>query len=294
METPTATTFSYIDYIVFALSLLLSAAIGVYHGCVGSKQTTTDEFLMGGKNMGVIPVALSMVASFLSAISLLGQPAEMYYYGTQYCLWTLCVIIAFPVAANIFIPIFHELELTSAYEGGMKAVIWTDTFQMLVIFVGLLVVIVKATVDIGGTGEVFRISNEGGRLIFFNMDPDPTTRTTFWSVIIGGAFVALTTYATNQATVQRYLSIRTVKRAKYALWLNIPLWTLATVLLMLMGLAAYAKYHDCDPMLSHNIDKKDQLVPYFVLDTLGFVRGLPGLFVASCFSAALSTCRHGV
>ncbi|XP_014671169.1 PREDICTED: sodium-dependent multivitamin transporter-like [Priapulus caudatus] len=262
MATPTAATFSYIDYIVFALSLLLSAAIGVYHGCIGSKQTTTDEFLMGGKNMGVIPVALSMVASFLSAISLLGQPAEMYYYGTQFCFFTFCVIIAFPVAANIFIPIFHGLEVTSAYEtgqitfrgrmtctgvivfqhvwcvsvtglplwasvvssgvvctfytslGGMKAVIWTDTFQMLVIFVGLLVVIVKASVDIGGIGEVFRISNEGGRLIFFNMDPDPTTRTTFWSMIIGGGFVSLTTYATNQATVQRYLSIRTVKRAK--------------------------------------------------------------------------------
>ncbi|XP_014671170.1 PREDICTED: sodium-coupled monocarboxylate transporter 1-like [Priapulus caudatus] len=316
MATPTATTFSYIDYIVFALSLVLSAAIGVYHGCIGSKQTTTDEFLMGGKNMGVIPVALSMCASFLSGIQVLGQPAEMYYYGTQYCFFTFCIILAYPITASVFVPIFHGLQVTSAYEylelrfnktvrtlgamtfilqmGGMKAVIWTDAFQMVVILVGLLAVIVKGTMDVGGMDEVFRISDEGGRLIFFNMDPDPTTRTTFWSMIIGGAFVCLSAYATNQATVQRYMSIKNTKRANYALWLNAPLWTLFTILFMLMGLTAYAKYHDCDPVLAQHIDRPDQLVPYFVLDTLGFLRGLPGLFVASCFSAALSTVSSGV
>jgi len=104
------------DYVVFAIILGIASVIGLYYGCTGNKQSSTSEFLMAGRSMSVLPVALSLLASFMSAILLLGTPAEIVLYGTQY--WMICVSYFFviPVAAYVFIPIFYRLELTSVFE----------------------------------------------------------------------------------------------------------------------------------------------------------------------------------
>eukprot|EP00058_Branchiostoma_floridae_P024193 XP_002609683.1 hypothetical protein BRAFLDRAFT_83696 [Branchiostoma floridae] len=68
--------FSVADYAVFAVSLLISAGIGLYYALTGGKQRTTQEFLMADRKMSAVPVAMSLMASFCSAIALLGQPAE--------------------------------------------------------------------------------------------------------------------------------------------------------------------------------------------------------------------------
>ena len=44
--------FGWPDYLVFVAMLAVSAVIGVYYACIGGKQSTTDEFLMAGRNMG--------------------------------------------------------------------------------------------------------------------------------------------------------------------------------------------------------------------------------------------------
>lgn len=44
------------------------------------------EYLMAGRNLKILPVALSILVSFVSAVGILGGPAEMYAYGTQYSL----------------------------------------------------------------------------------------------------------------------------------------------------------------------------------------------------------------
>lgn len=58
---------------------------------------------------------------------------------------------------------------------------------------------------------------------------------------------------------------------------------------VITGLIIYARYSDCDPFASHRITRKDQLLPYYVLDVAGSVPGLSGLFIAGVFSAGLST-----
>lgn len=60
------------------------------------------------------------------------------------------------------------------------------------------------------------------------------------------------------------------------------------------GLLIYATYHDCDPLSSKLVLKKDQLLPLLVMDRLGKFPGLPGLFVAGVFSAALSSLSTGL
>jgi len=55
------------------------------------------------------------------------------------------------------------------------------------------------------------------------------------------------------------------------------------------GLLLYATFHDCDPLTTKLAKAKDQLVPLLVMQTLNDIPGLPGLFIAGVFSAALSS-----
>ena len=108
--------FGWPDYLVFGSMLAVSAAIGVYYACVGGKQKSTAEFLMAGRNMGTFPVAMSLIASFISAIALIGYPAEMYQFGTMYWLITLAFFLVMPATNYLYLPIFYRLQVTSAYE----------------------------------------------------------------------------------------------------------------------------------------------------------------------------------
>lgn len=108
--------FGLLDFVVFGVMLLLSAVIGIYHAFTGGKQQTTKEFLFANRGMMAIPVALSLLASFMSAITILGVPSEIYTYGTQYWLIVASYIILFPSVALVFVPIFRAVEISSSYE----------------------------------------------------------------------------------------------------------------------------------------------------------------------------------
>lgn len=54
--------FTWYDYTLFTMMLSLSTFIGIYFGCFGKGQSTADEYLLGGKDMKVFPIAMSLVA----------------------------------------------------------------------------------------------------------------------------------------------------------------------------------------------------------------------------------------
>lgn len=108
--------FGLLDYFVLALTLIISSGIGIYYRFTGGKQKTAQEYLLGDKNMSVIPVAFSLMASFMSAITLLGVTQENYTYGTQFVLINVSYFIATPIAAYLYLPVFFRLQNTaSAY-----------------------------------------------------------------------------------------------------------------------------------------------------------------------------------
>lgn len=77
-----ASTFSFLDYCLFVAVLLVSAIVGLYYFLkekFGKKEMTSDDLLMGGREMSVFPVAMSLVASYMSAITVLG---EVYYMNS--------------------------------------------------------------------------------------------------------------------------------------------------------------------------------------------------------------------
>lgn len=63
-ENPMSITFHWFDYTLFSIMLLLSVLIGLYFGCFGTKQSTVNEYLMGGKKMSVLPIAISQIARY--------------------------------------------------------------------------------------------------------------------------------------------------------------------------------------------------------------------------------------
>lgn len=349
-------TFSVPDYIVFAGIILLAAGIGLFQAIRSRKDSSSAEFLLGGRQMTAVPVAMSLTASFMSGITVIGTPAEVYRYGASYWLFAFSYAIMSAVTAELFVPLFYRLGITSAYEylerrfnrlirligtsmyiaqtilytglviyapalalnqitgldlwgvlvasgvvciiyctlGGLKAVIWTDVMQMIIMLAGFVAVIARGAVLQGGLTNIWEDAAERGRLDAFDFDPDPLKRHTFWSIIIGGSVMWASIYAINQSQVQRYISCKTLTQAKMSLYLNmVGLWVTVT-LAVLSGLTMFSIYKDCDPFTNGDVSTPDQLLPYLVMDMLADYPGVPGLFVAAAYSGTLSTVSSSI
>uniref|UniRef100_A0A4X2MCY8 Solute carrier family 5 member 8 n=1 Tax=Vombatus ursinus TaxID=29139 RepID=A0A4X2MCY8_VOMUR len=327
-------TFGVWDYLVFAGMLFISAAIGVYYAFSRGGQQTPKDFMMGGRKMTAMPVALSLTASFISAITVLGSPSEVYRFGSILSLWAISYVLVVLITAEVFLPVFYRLEITSTYEilytgiviyapalalnqvtgfnlwgaiivtgvvctfyctmGGFKAVIWTDVFQVGIMVAGLLSVIIQAAEIQGGINKILNDSYHGGRLNFWDFNPNPLQRYSFWTIIIGGTFASTSIYGINQSQVQRYIACKSRFQAKMSLYINLIGQWLILACTVFCGLAIYSRYHDCDPWTSKKISAPDQLMPYLVLDIMRDYPGLPGLFVACVYGGTLSTVSSSI
>ncbi|XP_015140489.3 sodium-dependent multivitamin transporter [Gallus gallus] len=343
--------FSTADYSIFVLLLVLSAAIGLFYALSGGRQRTVQEFLLANRSMGFLPVALSLLATFQSAVAILGVPSEIYRFGTEYWFLGCSYFLGLLIPAHVFIPVFYRLQITSTYEylelrfnktvrifgtvtfifqmviymgvvlyapalalnavtgfdlwsavltiglvctlyttlGGLKAVIWTDVFQTLVMFAGQLAVIVVGAQRMGGMARVWHLAEQQGKISGIDLNPDPYVRYTFWTLAFGGVFMMLSLYGVNQAQVQRYLSSRSERQAVLSCYAVFPCQQIVLCLSCLTGLVmfVYDREHPLAPSGTHRTP--DQLVLYFVMDVLQDLPGLPGLFVACLFSGSLST-----
>ncbi|XP_004700416.1 sodium-coupled monocarboxylate transporter 1 [Echinops telfairi] len=349
-------TFVVWDYVVFAAMLLISAVIGIYYAFAGGGQKTSKDFLMGGRSMTAVPVALSLTASFMSAVTVLGTPSEVYRFGAIFTMFAFTYFFVVVISAEVFLPVFYKLGITSTYEylelrfnkfvrlcgtilfivqtilytgiviyapalalnqvtgfdlwgavvatgvvctfyctmGGLKAVIWTDVFQVGIMVAGFASVLIQASIVQGGMSTILNDCDRGGRLNFWNFDPNPLQRHTFWTIIIGGTFTWTSIYGVNQSQVQRYISCKNRFQAKMSLYINlVGLWAIL-ICSVFCGLALYSRYHDCDPWTAKKVSAPDQLMPYLVLDILQDYPGLPGLFVACAYSGTLSTVSSSI
>ncbi|CAG0895446.1 unnamed protein product [Darwinula stevensoni] len=349
-------TLSVIDYAVFAGSLLLTLLIGLYQAWKGRKDSA-KELVVASKGLSLGPITLSLVATYMSAVLLLGTPAEIYANGTQWWITIIGFMIGIPLASLIFLPIFYRLKPTSIFQyfelrynskmvrtfasllyvfqmtlymgvalyapvvavtamttipewlaigvagaictlytaiGGLRAVVWTDVFQVSIMVAGMLIIVIYGTVLVGGIHEVWRINAEYQRVTFFNFSGDIFERHTFWWIVSNTAIGWMLVHGANQASVQRYCSLPTIGQARWALLLNVPGVVTLVCLACAAGVVIFANYADCDPLKAGIIQKKDEIIPYFVTDKLGHLTGLPGVFLACLFSGALSTLSSGL
>lgn len=109
-------TFSVWDYVVFAGTIVGAAGVGLFQAFRGRKENSSAEFFLGGRQMSAVPVAMSLTASFMSGVTVIGTPAEAYLYGTSFWLFGIGYVIMSIITAEIFVPLFYRLGITSAYE----------------------------------------------------------------------------------------------------------------------------------------------------------------------------------
>ncbi|CAG2223366.1 SLC5A6 [Mytilus edulis] len=327
--------FSTLDYVIFVVTLLISLSIGIYNAFKSRYKQSTKEVLLAGGEMGVIPVAFSLFASFISSVSMIGIPAEAYIFDSMVMWGAVAAPISIYLSAYIYIPIFYNLKLTNAYEimymaivlyapalafnaarvsireqycvsalhvidssfrifGGMKAVLWTDSFQAVLMLTGIVVTLILGSVKVGGMSAVWKIADEYGRINFTDFSFSMSTRYTVWGAIIGQTFMWTILFGTNQAMVQRTLTCPSLKNSQRALWISVPGLMMILVVGGLNGLVVFAYYHTCDPLSSGTIKAGDQLLPLFVMDIMGIYPGVCGIFIAAVFSGALSTVSSGL
>ncbi|PAA70704.1 hypothetical protein BOX15_Mlig017156g1 [Macrostomum lignano] len=105
-----------IDYVVIVLMCLASVGIGVFTSCTGGRQRSTSEYMMGNRQMNLLPVAISILVSFWSAISLLGGPAEIFYFGSYFNVTAVGITLACLICAYLFVPLFYPLQIISIFE----------------------------------------------------------------------------------------------------------------------------------------------------------------------------------
>ncbi|XP_067292593.1 sodium-coupled monocarboxylate transporter 2 [Pseudorasbora parva] len=350
-KSPTVGTFQVGDYVVFALLFVVSSGIGVFFAIKERKKPSSKDFLVGGRQMTCGPVALSLTASFMSAVTVIGAPSDVYRFGASYVIFGLAYTFVVFFTAELFLPVFYRSGITSTYEylelrfgkivrvlatliyivqtilytgvvvyapalalnqvtgfdlwgsifatgivctfyctlGGLKAVVWTDAFQMVVMVVGFLTVLIQGANRAGGIASVWSTAHTGGRIQVFDFDVNPLRRHTFWTLTVGGTFTWLGIYGVNQSTIQRCISCKTENHARWALYLNLMGLWIILFCAVISGLMMFAFYSHCDPWSAGLVSAPDQLMPYFVMEILGAFPGLPGLFVACAFSGTLST-----
>jgi solute carrier family 5 (sodium-coupled monocarboxylate transporter), member 8/12 len=102
-----------------------------------------------------------------------------------------------------------------------------------------------------------------------------------------GTYLSL--YAVSQAQIQRLCSVKTLKEAQLSLWWQWPILTSLSLTTSFSGLVIYWYYQSCDPLLSGRISTRDQNMPIYIIDALGHLPGIQGLFCAGIFSGSLST-----
>ncbi|XP_065221049.1 putative sodium-dependent multivitamin transporter [Planococcus citri] len=349
-------SFSIMDYVVLAIMLIISCAIGTFYGFFAKKQETSSDFLLGGSNMGTLPMSLSLAASFITAIELLGNPAEMYKFGTQF--WTICFAFLFvvPITTKFYLPVYMKLRLTSSFEylelrfnrqvrlfaalmyalqmtlytsvtvyapaialshvtgmgvlyavslvycvcifyssqGGMKAVIMTDTFQAAVLMISLFLIMILGQMLVGSVYDVFNIVAESGRIELSNLNPSLTERHSIWTQVIGGIAYWVPMFCSNQASIQKYLSVKTTKQVRIALWVSAISLVVIYTINFYTGMIVFTEYHECDPLNKMSagesvLQSKDEILPFYVMNVLGRYDGVPGFFVAGIFAASLGT-----
>ncbi|CAD7002630.1 unnamed protein product [Ceratitis capitata] len=218
-------------------------------------------------------------------------------YVIQMCFYTAVAVLAPAIALSkatglntkVAVILIYLVCVFYSSQGGMKAVVIADTFQAAVLAVSLVLVVALGSYYSGNAIEIFNTAADHHRLEFFNFDVDPTTRHTVWSVVIGGFFYWTSLFCANQASVQKCMSLKSLKLAKVALGFAI----LGLVIVFLMnfytGLMIFNHYADCDPLTAGRITASDQLLPFYIISTYEHIYTIAGIFVAGIFAASLGT-----
>lgn len=351
------------EYAVFGVLMATNVLVGLYFSLGRrAREAGASEAFLGGRSLGVVPLSLSVLASLVTAIGLVGFTAHFYRYGLH-LLWASFTVFALvPFIGRVVVPVIYSLRVTSVFEylrlrfgnkigvtacacyfvlnqmqgavsifaagiavsmsfhvplvwscvaigfagtlytalGGLRAVVWADVMQGILILVCPLTILVKIMYDAAYEST----STDGtGRRPFSDIDMKPymfqarldfTTDENLWSCAVGLLSSHIYRMGMDQMVVQRYAAARSLPEAQRTVLGGSILLVVSTGFLGVIAMALVYWYRDCDPLLSGTISKIEQLVPFYVHTKLSSIPGFSGLFLTGVVSATLSTVTSAV
>lgn len=223
-------------------------------------------------------------------LSLVFQVSRAFATAVMIYAVSLIIMSVMDIPFWMTIIVIGIVTLIYSYQGGMKAVVYGDMIQMIILFVGILICLFYSLDLLGGWGEFTdKVSQE--RLIavdFSSFGFNPDEEFGFWPMLIGGFFLYASYYGTDQSQVQRLLSANSLATVRKTLFFNGILRFPITLSYCIMGLVL-GTFALTNPEFKSLIpaDKPDLLVPIFIRDFLP--HGIIGVLIVAILSAAMSS-----
>lgn len=225
--------------------------------------------------------------------------------GTGVMVYTIAIILQAVLDIDFVytILIISIITIIYSWQGGMKAVVWGDTIQMLILFAGLIISLYygwSLVQEHGGLAQGF--DPERLKVIDFNLGIGEGNEYGFWPMLIGGFFLYVSYYGCDQTQAQRMLSAKNEKTIRQLLLAN-GLFRFPVVLIYCtMGLVLGALITLAPDFLTEITEttqkhfptdfakygvKADLMVPVFIIKYLP--HGLIGVLMIGILSAAMSS-----
>ncbi|HEY6127853.1 MAG TPA: sodium:solute symporter [Candidatus Acidoferrum sp.] len=206
--------------------------------------------------------------------------------GVRVSAIALVVSVVLGTSEQLAVVIVIALTVLYTFEGGMKAVIWTDVAQLLLYLTGSAVTLGFLLHSIpGGWSEVNHVAAiAGNKLQFLDFSFHMATKYTFWSGVIGGSFLTMASHGTDQTIVQRLLAARNETDSRKALLASGGVILVQFTLFLLVGVLLYV-FSQHRPLLAAG-ERPDRILPLFLVREMP--AGLAGLLLASIIAVAMS------
>jgi solute:Na+ symporter, SSS family len=206
--------------------------------------------------------------------------------GVRVSAIALVVSVVLGTSERFAVLVVIALTVLYTFEGGMKAVIWTDVAQLLLYLTGSGVTFWVLLHRIpGGWGEVAQVAAAAGhKLQVFDFSLHPATKYTFWSGLLGGAFLTMASHGTDQTIVQRLLAARDQVDGRRALLASGVIVLMQFTVFLLIGVLLFV-FAQHTPLLAAG-ERTDRILPAFLVREMPV--GLAGLLLASIVAVAMS------
>ena len=301
-----------LDWAIIALYLVYVLVDGVRRA-KGTREI--EGYFLAYRSLPWWAVGLSVMATQLSAITLIGTTGQGATDGLRFVQFYFGLPLAMVILGVTLVPFLHGARVFTAYEylerrfdartrsltsflfliargmscgtiiaapavvfsaifgwsllwsvalmgiptviytmiGGVQAVTWVDVKQIALIVFALIAVLVTLLVQLPvAPGHALALAGAAGRLRAFDFSFDVTNDFTFWSGLIGGTFLMLSYFGTDQSQVQRYITAKSVAQARSSLLMS-AYWKIPLqALVLLTGVLVFVFFVFQEPPLLFN------------------------------------------
>ncbi len=226
--------------------------------------------------------------------------------ATGVMVYTMALILQATTGIEFWISVIliGVITLIYSFQGGMKAVIWGDVIQMLILFLGIVICLTYGLSELGGWDN-FLTQVDSDRLTAVDFSKwgftngDGQDEFGFWPMVIGGFFLYASYYGTDQTQTQRLLSAKGLPTIKKLLLANglfrFPVTLTYCIMGLVLGtllLSDLGFQDQIEQVYTANIDslegkKADLMVPVFIIKYLP--NGIIGILLVAIMSAAMSS-----